>query len=347
MGSGIPVIDLTRWRTGGGTARFEVAREVGTACATLGFFQVTGHGVAPDLVDGMLAANEALFALPRAEKHALICPPSINRGYSPIGAETLANSLGVQAPPDLFESFNVGRDEVDEDDPAVRAVRDSFLAPNVWPERPAWVREAIVEYFDAVAELARTITRVFATALGLPEEFFLERCQHPTEVLRMIRYERSPGAPDPVEGQQRMGAHTDYGIVTVLYADPVPGFELIGPDGRWWPVVPADDAFVVNIGDMLAEWTNDRWRSTVHRVAPPPRDAGGPALRRSAAFFLDGDHDALVECLPTCTSADDPPHYPPIRAGEHIRQKLAGSRGGERPDTVDTVQERMGAVIRA
>jgi isopenicillin N synthase-like dioxygenase len=345
MSLGMPVVDLASWRTGGPASRAQVARHVSTACATLGFFQVTGHGVDVDLVDGMLAANDHLFALSPAEKRRLLCPPEVNRGYTPSGSESLAQSLGVTTPPDRFEAFNLGRDVLDDADPAVAAVRDSFLAPNVWPSSPPWIRDVLVDYFDAVADLARTITRVFAAALDLPEEFFLERCQHPTETLRLIRYSEAKEAPAPVDGQQRMGAHTDYGIVTVLHADRVPGFELVGPDGRWWPVIPADGAFVVNIGDLLAEWTNDRWRSTLHRVVPPPPSASDEVVRRSAAFFLDGDHDCIVECLPTCTSADDPPRYPPVRAGEHLRQKLAGSREGRMPATVDTVHDRIGAVV--
>jgi isopenicillin N synthase-like dioxygenase len=348
----MPVVDLGSWRTAGPGARAQVARHVSTACATLGFFQVTGHGVDPDLVGAMLAAHDRLFGLAPSEKRRLLCPPEANRGYSPSGADPLAQSQGIAAPPDCFEAFNLGREVVDETDPAVAAVRDSFLAPNVWPSSPPWIRDVLVDYFAAVADLARTITRIFAAALELPEEFFLERCQHPTETLRLIRYEEVLGAPEALDGQQGMGAHTDDGIVTVLHADRVPGFELVGPDGRWWPVIPAEGAFVVNIGDLLAEWTNDRWRSTVHRVVPPPSshvpepDPGpGRFVRRSAAFFLDGDHDCLVECLPTCTSTDDPPRYPPIRAGEHLRQKSAGSREGRVPATVDTVRDRIGAVV--
>jgi isopenicillin N synthase-like dioxygenase len=343
----VPVIDIAGWGSGDPDAGAAVVAAVAEACETYGFFQITGHGLERDLIDAMLAANDELFALPLDEKLALTSPPEINRGYSGLGAESLAYSLGVDAPPDLFEAFNVARDVVDEDDPAVAAVRHSFLAPNVWPDELPAIRAVLNAYHDAVAALALTITRIFATALDMPEDFFVERCHHPTEVLRLIRYERQPGSPDPVEGQQRIGAHTDYGIVTVLYADPVPGLEIVGPDGGWWSVLPEEGAFVVNIGDMLAEWTNDRWRSTIHRVAPPPVGTVGPALRRSAAFFLDGDHDTLVECLPTCCSADDPPRYPPVLAGDHLLQKLGGSRGGQKPTTVDTVGERLGAVTDA
>src|SRR6185295_1204847 len=130
---------------------------------------------------------------------------------------------------------------------------------------------------------------------------------------------------DPLPGQQRMGADTDYGIVTVLYAEPVAGLQIVGPDGDWIDVIPADDALVINLGDLTAQWTNDQWRSTVHRVVPPPGGAG-PAVRRSAAFFLDGNWDAVVECLPTCCSASNPPKYPPVTAGDHLIAKLMGPR---------------------
>ncbi len=344
MSSTVPVIDLKPWFAGDPAGRASVVDAVEQACSTYGFFQIVGHGIDPALVAAMLDANDTFFALPEDEKMALVRPPEVNRGYSPISAESLAYSLGVDAPPDLFEAFNVGRDVVDETDPAVIAERHRIFADNPWPDPPEPFRTAVVAYFDAVAELAREVTRIFATALDQPVEFFVDRCTHPTEVMRLLRYERQPGSPDPVEGQQRIGAHTDYGIVTVLYADPVPGLEIVGPDGAWWPVVPTDGAFVVNIGDMLAEWTNDRWRSTLHRVAPPPVGVDGPATRRSTAFFLDGDYDTLIECLPSCCSEANPARYEPILAGEHLIQKLNGSRGGLRPDTVDTVGERMGSV---
>lgn len=339
----LPVIDVSGWSRDD-AARRSIAEQVDDACRTFGFFHVVGHGVPRATIDAMLDACDGLFDRPAAEKAAYTAPPEVNRGYSPVGAESLAYSLGVDSPPDLFEAFNVARDDVDESDPAVAAERHRIFAPNVWPERPASFRPAVTAYFDAVADLALRLTRIFCVALGMPEDHIADRCRHPTETLRMIRYRREPEMPDPVEGQLRMGAHTDYGIVTVLHGDPVPGLEVLGPDGEWWPVIPSRDAYVINLGDLLAQWTNDRWRSTLHRVVPPPATTSGPALRRSAAFFMDGDHDALIEVLPTCCSEDDPARYPPVRAGDHLMQKILGSRGGQRPVTTDTVGERISSV---
>jgi isopenicillin N synthase-like dioxygenase len=342
----VPVIDISGWASGDPAARAAIVDAVRDAATTYGFMQITGHGIPDDLIADMLAVNDEFFALPTDVKEALVSPPEVNRGYSGIGAESLAYSLGVEAPPDIFESFNIARDAVDETDPAVVAERHRFLAPNVWPdEAMPSMRPRLNAYYDAVAELARTVTRIFAVALDMPEDFFVQRCRHPIEVMRMIRYERQPGSPDPVEGQQRMGAHTDYGIVTVLHADKVAGLEIVGPDGEWWPVLPADGAYIINLGDLLAEWTNDHWRSTIHRVSPPPAQVEGPALRRSTAFFLDGDYDMVVECLPSCCSQDDPPKYAPITGGDHLLEKLGGSRGlVAATDSTDTVKERMATV---
>jgi isopenicillin N synthase-like dioxygenase len=125
-----------------------------------------------------------------------------------------------------------------------------------------------------------------------------------------------------------MGAHTDYGIVTVLWADRVPGLEILGADGGWHPVMPAGGALLVNLGDAIARWTNEEWISTMHRVAAP-RVNGVLVPRRSAAYFHDGDVDAVIECLPSCVSAASPARYAPVTVGEHLAAKLAGSRGGQ------------------
>ena len=196
-------------------------------------------------------------------------------------------------------------------------------------------------YFAEVERLAHRLSSIFAVALGLADDFFEDKTDHSTDTMRVIRYERQQGSPDPLPGQVRMGAHTDYGILTVLYADEVPGLEIVGPDGRWSDVLPIEGAFLVNLGDLLAEWTNDRWRSTLHRVVPPPLGTAGPALRRSVAFFHDGNYDALVEVLPTCCSEDDPPKYPPILAGDHLMAKLTAPRNQVASTATDFAGDRL------
>ncbi len=143
-------------------------------------------------------------------------------------------------------------------------------------------------------------------------------------MIRLVRYERAAGEPAPLPEQMRMGAHTDYGIFTTLLADPIAGLQIVGPDGEWIDVVPEPDAVVINIGDALAMWTNDKWRSTLHRVVPPA-DTDGPVLRRSFPFFHDGNADAVIECLPSCLAPGERAEVP---AGHDRRaHREQGARG--------------------
>ena len=298
------------------------------ACRTIGFMSIVNHGVGADALGAMLAASGEFFSLPLETKLALHPEnPEINRGYAAKGSEGLNYSLGVaDARRDLFEAFNIGPDSWPGDDPAYAAEAHRMFAPNIWPEHPEQLRPALVKYFGEMQRLSSHLLWLFALALGIDPEFFAARCRHPTETMRVLNYERAPGEAEPSAGQQRMGAHTDYGIVTVLYADPVPGLQIVGPDGDWHDVIPSEGSLLVNLGDLMAQWTNDRWRSTLHRVVPPTRSTEGPSRRRSVAYFQDGDHDALVECLPTCQSEDNPPRYPSVLAGEHLIAKLLGPR---------------------
>ncbi|MCB0994368.1 MAG: isopenicillin N synthase family oxygenase [Acidimicrobiales bacterium] len=336
----VPVIDLSEVDHD----RDGVAAAIGSACETVGWFQVTGHGVPQAVIDRMLGAADDFFALDLHEKRRSLPPdPSVNRGYAPPGTESLAYSQGEHAPPDLFEAFNLGPDHVE---PELRAHPEGgrFFPPNVWPGAPVGFRAAMVDYFAEVRALAHRLTGLFAIALDLAPDFFESRTDHSTDVLRVIRYERRPGTPAPTPDQAGMGAHADYGIVTVLYADDVPGLEIVAPDGTWTPVRPAPGAYCANIGDLLAQWTNDRWRSTLHRVVPPTDDH---PLRRSAAFFHDGNFDAVVECLPSCVSAQNPARYEPVLAGEHLVAKVIGPRTFSSSQATSTAGDRITTAARS
>lgn len=339
--SSVPIIDLAPWFDGSEAQRARVAREVDAACSSIGFLRVVGHGVGEPVIGAMRRETEAFFALPLEEKLRHAPPhPGLNRGYAALGSEALAYSLGAEpARPDLFEAFNVGPDRV-PDDAWHRAAPHGFFAPNIWPEALPGVRAAVTRYFDEACRVAHALAELFAPALGLPAGWFRAHTDRSTLTLRIINYERRPGDPAPAPGQMRMGAHTDYGMLTLLWADSVPGLELLGPDGRWRAVTPEPGALLVNLGDMTAQWTNDRWRSTLHRVVPPPASAGGAAKRRSAAFFFDANYDARIECLPTCTGPGRPHKYPPVIAGEHLIAKILGPRTLAPSRAISTAADR-------
>jgi isopenicillin N synthase-like dioxygenase len=333
----VPAIDLLPWTDpvaradpseAAALARRAVVERLDEVCRTVGFVRISGHGVPDALIADMLATATAFFDLPAAQK-AAYRPPSaaVNRGYAPIGSEALAYSLGADGVvPDLFEAFNIGVEGWPPGDPYYEAEAERMFAPNIWPAQPARMREVLTAYFAAMTTLAASLMSLFARALELPPDYFASRTGRAANVMRTNHYLRAPGSPDPAPSQLRMGAHTDYGACTILLADDVDGLEILGPDGAWHGVRPEPGTFVINVGDLLAQWTNDRWRSTLHRVVPPPAGRSGPARRRSVAFFHEVNHDVVVECLPTCVSAANPARYAPVTAGEHLMAKLLGPR---------------------
>ncbi len=334
----VPVIDLSRWEQGDFANRQAIAASVDLACRRVGFMQIVGHGIPEATASGLTSAIDQFFALPIESKSASIAPhPAINRGYSPPRSERLSYSLGVVTPDDLFEAYNVGANV--DDFPHLAGQLDvEVYARNIWPAQPDGVekgafqagdfRDGVDAWFRAAASVARTMTDVFAVALGLGDGYFRQFTDHSIDVLRMNHYDVPPGM-ELADGQLGMGAHTDYGIVTVLWADAVPGLEILRPDGSWLPVVPSDGALLINLGDLLARWTNDRWLSTMHRVVPPRNSDGELLRRRSAAFFHDGNADAVITTLSPCLDADGTSSYTDVTVAEHLAQKLGGSRALE------------------
>jgi len=268
------------------------------------------------------AASWAVTPVSRAASRAL----QLSQSHRASTGSSTSGGICATSGPGSTNSSTVGASAADY--PGLDLPEDVYAA-NVYPAREVPEFEAAVsEWFLAAGAVARTMVRIFGVALGGREDFFAGVTGHSIDVLRVNNY-RLPHPGTPLEPDQLgMGAHTDYGIVTVLWADRVPGLEILGADGGWHPVMPAGDALLVNLGDAIARWTNEEWISTMHRVAAP-RVNGVLVPRRSAAYFHDGDVDALIECLPSCVSAANPARYAPVTVGEHLAAKLAGSRGGQ------------------
>lgn len=321
----VPTVDISAYVSSGSPEeRAAAAAAFDEAAQTVGFVQVVGHGVPLAVTTAFGAALDDFFGLPLDVKKEWRTPPSVNRGYTAPKTESLSLSLGL-APSnrmhDFFEAFNIGA--AVSDYPAL-ALPERDYPENVWPAVPGF-REAVTDYYDHAARVARTLTRLFADALDLPADFFADYTDHSLDVLRMNNYALPPGQLDLDGDLTGMGEHTDYGIVTVLWADQVAGLQVLDADGGWHDVLPADGALLINLGDLMARWTNERWMSTLHRVKPPIVD-GTIKRRRSAAFFHDGNVDAVIATLPTCVGDGSP--YAPITVGDHIQAKLAGSRAG-------------------
>ncbi|MEZ5378811.1 MAG: 2-oxoglutarate and iron-dependent oxygenase domain-containing protein [Acidimicrobiales bacterium] len=337
----VPLIDLSDWFTGDPIARQRIADEVDVAARGLGFMRLVGHGIPASTIDSLTSAMDDFFSQPIEAKLHMVARPEINRGYSPPRSERLSYSLGLASPEDLFEAFNVG---ASIDDHPGLDLDPVIYATNLWPDVDGF-RPGVEEWFEAARSVARTMTSVFALALGLDDAFFDSFTDHSIDVLRMNNYQ-IPDGIELVEGQLGMGAHSDYGIVTVLWADPVAGLEIL-PEGRsWCPVQPEEGELLINLGDLLARWTNDRWRSTLHRVVPPRNAAGELIGRRSAAFFHDGNADAIVSTLDPCRFADGSSEYDDVTVAEHLAQKLAGSRGLDLNEHAEREASRVVAADR-
>ena len=337
----VPAVDISAWvRDGTPDEKAAVVESVDAACREVGFIQVTGHGIPASVLDGLGEAMDCFFALGLDEKKESVTPKGINRGYSPPKAESLSLSLGVEQASrmnDFFEAFNVG--SAASDYPGIGLEGQADYAENVWPDVPKF-RLKVERYFAEAQRVSRTLTDIFAAALGLPPRFFDAFTDHSIDVLRMNNYALPPGTVD-LDGELiGMSEHTDFGIVTVLWADQVRGLQVLGADGSWNDVSPDDDALLINLGDLTARWTNERWQSTLHRVKPPIVD-GTITRRRSAAYFHDGNADALISALATCVEPGASPLYEPITVTEHIAAKLAGSRAGVLNETATREAARV------
>lgn len=320
--SEVPVIDIAPYRAGDPGGSRQVADAIGAACAQIGFLVIEGHGIPDALVRRVFEVSLGFFELPLAEKLALRSDdPGVPRGYSALASKNLGRTYGLDTPADLREQFFVGPLEDWRAHFAGFPGAARVYAPNVWPTRPADFREVFTAYYRAQERLARDLMRLFALALGLPETWFDGAIDRHFSTCPSNLYPEPAGEPLP--GQLRAAPHTDFGSLTILAVNDAPGgLQVLFPDGAWRDVRPAPGQLVVNLGDMMARWTNDRWRSTVHRVVNPPRAQAARSRRQTVGFFLHPNYDARVACLPTCTGADDPPRYGPILAGEHMLAKL-------------------------
>lgn len=299
----IPVIELERFRRGGAAGKNAVALALDRACRETGLFAVDAHGVPPEVVAAARRAALAFFSLPASEKEGVRRPsPQAMRGWTPVGGETLSYSLGRGAPPDLNESFQIGRPS---------------LSDNLWPHRPTELRRAWSAYFAELERLAAGLMGAFARALDLPESFFAGAYDRHISRLRARYYPALAAAPEP--GQLRAGAHTDYVGLAILASDAGSfGLQARLASGRWEDVPIEPGRFVVNVGDLLARWSNDRWSSTLHRVVNPPAGAGD---RLSLVFFHCPNADARIECLEPCRGRGA--KYPPVLAGDWLAAKFA------------------------
>lgn len=311
----IPVINIDALRAGKPQAVGEVAKQMLAAAEDLGFFYVAGHGVSQRILDEAEAEARAFFRQPLADKMAV----EINhrhRGFLRIGEATMQ---GANLP-DLKESFVWGL-EIDANDPGI-ASDNPFLGENNWPAARPAMRKTLTSYFSAVSEVGKDLLRAFAVSMNLPSDAFVTGFSRPISRGSAIFYPPQPArqnADAKDEEQYGVSPHTDFGCITLLYQDPIGGLEVRSRDGQWLIAEPVADTFVVNIGDLMARWTNDRFTSTPHRV----RNRSSRE-RLSMAVFVDPDFETVIDAAVVCGPGETP-KYPPVRCGDYILGRYANS----------------------
>ncbi len=306
----IPVIDFGPMINGSEAERQAVGDAVRDACTTSGFFYAINHGVETDTIDATYQAARQFFDLPHARKQEVAIENShLLRGYT----DLLAEKTDPDSKGDLHEGFDIALD-LPEDDPDV--VSGVFgYGPNQWPSNLPGFKPALLNYHTAMLDFGARMFSAFALALELPEDYFYARITKPMAHMRVLRYPSQDGEID--EKQIGIGAHSDYECFTILSTDDTPALQVLNPNGEWIQAPPIEGAFIINIGDLMARWTNDYFQSTVHRAI----NSSGRE-RYSIPFFFGPSSKEEIEVLPSCQSPDHPAKYTPIPAGEYIKSRF-------------------------
>lgn len=312
---GLPVINLSRPADEEAITIDELVQ----AFEKIGFATLVDHGVDSDLIDRAFAASRNFFSLPLDEKMNYgFQGHESNRGFIAPGSET--HDLEKDCPPDPKETFDIGK----EDEPDFQ---------NFWPKELAETgfRKDLLEYFETMDKLYLRLMRMVAIGLQLPDpDFFVKQCNQQHENLRLLHYHSLP--PEHPNKMIRGNVHTDFGALTLLVQDEVGGLRVQNRDGEWINVEPVPHSIIVNVGDMLMRWSNDRLKATLHQVVTPSRFGPHDRIpgRFSIAFFCNANKDTTIECLETCQSENNPAKYPPVNAHAYLTQRLADTIASEK-----------------
>lgn len=308
----IPTIDMAPMLAGDSAAVDAIGDEIRQAFTTSGFCYIVNHGVADQVIEAAATAALDFFHLPLAEKQKAAPKESV-RGFNAIGRTTMYGA----AHPDYKEYYQIGL-ELPRDDPAVLAGQP-LRGPNQWPTDMPQFEAAMSRYYREIGLCGQTFLRAVARSLGAPEGFFADKYDKPLQRTQCVYY-----PPHPVDaGAELFGVapHTDYGCVTLLWQDNVGGLEVQTLSGDWAPAPPVPGALVVNIGDLLARWSNNRYRSTPHRVT---NRSGRERL--SIATFYDPDFVTMVDPAALGLAPGDAPLHAPVSAGDYIMGRINASQ---------------------
>ncbi|TFK63133.1 Clavaminate synthase-like protein [Pluteus cervinus] len=324
----IPVIDFQHAESKDPALRRQLADEIRDACINVGFFYLRNHGISESIIEETVEAAKRFFALPEDDKMQIDVHNSPNfKGYTAIlGENTDPTGNG-----DLHEAFDIGWEENPGSDNSrsegakqTKATTNAMEGENIWPKDLPEFKEPVLTYYHAAVRLGLSLFPLFALALDLPENFFNDKTTKPAAIMRLLHYPPQPPRED--DSQIGIGAHTDYECFTILWQDSVGGLEVQNTDGKWVKGVPIPGTLVVNLGDQFARWTNDVFKSTVHRAI----NKSGQE-RYSIPLFFGTDYDVRLEPIPTCVSDDMPAKYEIVTAGEYVKSRLEATYAHSKP----------------
>ena len=308
--SDIPLVDVSSLLSGEPSEdRRATVAKLRDALERIGFAYLGGHGVDPFVVEHLRSLTAAFHALPMEAKMRIVMN-EFHRGYMPFSTSTIVtSSVAKVTRPNQSESLMVMH-ELAEDDPARG---EPLQGANQWPAEMPELKDAALAYMARMSELGRAIAGGLAEALGLPRDWFLPYFEQPTLFLRLLHY------PRQADEAELFGSapHTDYGFITLLAQDSVGGLEVRNRHGEWIPAPPIEGTFIMNVGDILARWSNGRFTSTPHRVRNLK-----PAERYSMPFFFDPSMDAVVECPAEMLDQGEAALNPPVRYGDYLIDRL-------------------------
>jgi len=312
----IPIIDVTNAGHPDPAIRQQLAKQVRDACINVGFFYVKGHGIPEEDIAGAVEVGKKFFELPTEQKSEFDSRKSSNfKGYTALLSENNdPNGRG-----DLHEGFDFGPEG---DDGNEKTEKNAMSGANVWPTRyvPEF-RESVLRYYQEAIRLGRSLFPLFALALDLPENYFEDKTKEAAAIMRVLHYPPQTGPHDDrVVG---IGAHTDFECFTILWQQTgVQALQVLNTDKEWINATPIEGTLVINLGDQFARWTNDIFKSTVHRAI----NRTG-VERYSMPLFFGTDYNVKLEAIPSCVSPERPAKYEVVTAGEYVRARLQAAYG--------------------
>ncbi|KAH7096730.1 Clavaminate synthase-like protein [Auriculariales sp. MPI-PUGE-AT-0066] len=314
----IPVIDLEHATSPDFEKRRAIADAIRDACLRVGFFYIKNHGIDESLISTCIDSSKQFFDLPLPTKEAMDIRKSPNyKGYTGLLTENTDPEHGAG---DMHEAFEWGYEDIDRQSDDVVREDGAMKGANVWPSEqdvPGF-RLSLLNYYHAAVQLGLSLFPLLALALNQPEDFFADKTLHPAAIMRVLHYPPQTGEMDDrVIG---IGAHTDYECFTILWQDNVGGLQVLNGEGKWIQAPPIPGTFVVNLGDQLARWTNDVFKSTRHRAI----NRSG-VRRYSIPLFYGTDYNVLLEPIPSCVSKEHPPKYEVVKAGDYVKSRLAAT----------------------